>query len=92
MASPGKNFAGWIFTSRFVWVFNKSISLSQAIRAAAVQFLATMYLYIGDSLRVLFEDEKPALLQQIDAEFEKAWNSIVYFVYRMSSLLWALQY
>lgn len=30
-----------------------------------------MYLYVGPSLRMFFEDEKPALLSQIDAEFEK---------------------
>ncbi|XP_065070567.1 cytoskeleton-associated protein 5-like isoform X2 [Rhopilema esculentum] len=42
-----------------------------AIRGAAVQFLATLYLYAGPSLRTVFEDEKPALLQQIDAEFDK---------------------
>ena len=47
----------------------------KAIRSAAVQFLATMYLYIGASLRTLFEDEKPALLQQIDAEFDKVTDA-----------------
>uniref|UniRef100_A0A4W5P5E2 Cytoskeleton associated protein 5 n=1 Tax=Hucho hucho TaxID=62062 RepID=A0A4W5P5E2_9TELE len=30
-----------------------------------------MYLYMGASLRMFFEDEKAALLAQIDAEFEK---------------------
>lgn len=30
-----------------------------------------MYLYMGGPLRMFFEDEKPALLSQIDAEFEK---------------------
>ena len=28
-------------------------------------------MYVGASLRMFFEEEKPALLQQIDAEFEK---------------------
>ena len=28
-------------------------------------------MYMGGTLRMLFEDEKPSLLQQIDAEFEK---------------------
>ena len=28
-------------------------------------------MYVGPNLRVFFEEEKPALLQQIDAEFEK---------------------
>ena len=30
-----------------------------------------MYVYMGANLRMLFENEKAALLQQIDAEFEK---------------------
>ena len=28
-------------------------------------------MYVGSTLRVFFEEEKPALLQQMDAEFEK---------------------
>uniref|UniRef100_A0A8C8GX75 TOG domain-containing protein n=1 Tax=Oncorhynchus tshawytscha TaxID=74940 RepID=A0A8C8GX75_ONCTS len=42
-----------------------------AIRAAAISLLGVMYLYMGASLRMFFEDEKAALLAQIDAEFEK---------------------
>ena len=42
-----------------------------AIRNAAVALLGTMYLYMGATLRQLFDDEKPALLQQIDAEFQR---------------------
>ena len=30
-----------------------------------------MYMYMGPTLRVFFDGEKAALLQQIDAEFEK---------------------
>ena len=30
-----------------------------------------MFMYMGATLRVFFDNEKPALLQQIDAEFEK---------------------
>jgi len=33
--------------------------------------LGVIYMYMGQTLRVLFESEKPALLQQIDAEFDK---------------------
>jgi hypothetical protein len=43
----------------------------QAVRTSAVTLLGVMYMYMGPSLRVLFESEKPALLQTIDAEFEK---------------------
>ncbi|XP_037087768.1 LOW QUALITY PROTEIN: protein mini spindles-like [Pollicipes pollicipes] len=42
-----------------------------AVRNAAISLLGTMYLYMGATLRVLFEDEKSALLQQIDAEFQR---------------------
>uniref|UniRef100_A0A4W5PU87 Cytoskeleton associated protein 5 n=1 Tax=Hucho hucho TaxID=62062 RepID=A0A4W5PU87_9TELE len=42
-----------------------------AVRTAAVTLLGVMYLYMGAPLRMFFEDEKPALLKQIDDEFEK---------------------
>ncbi|XP_030056735.1 cytoskeleton-associated protein 5 isoform X2 [Microcaecilia unicolor] len=42
-----------------------------AVRTSAITLLAVMYLYMGAPLRMFFEDEKPALLSQIDAEFEK---------------------
>ncbi|XP_005047149.1 PREDICTED: cytoskeleton-associated protein 5 [Ficedula albicollis] len=42
-----------------------------AVRTSAITLLGVMYLYMGPSLRMFFEDEKPALLSQIDAEFEK---------------------
>lgn len=42
-----------------------------AVRTAAITLLGVMYLYMGAPLRMFFEDEKPALLAQIDSEFEK---------------------
>ncbi|XP_074487606.1 cytoskeleton-associated protein 5 isoform X2 [Sebastes fasciatus] len=42
-----------------------------AVRTAAITLLGVMFLYMGARLRMFFEDEKPALLTQIDAEFEK---------------------
>ncbi|XP_052800946.1 cytoskeleton-associated protein 5-A-like isoform X2 [Mya arenaria] len=42
-----------------------------AIRQSALSLLPVLYLHMGQQLRMFFEDEKPALLQQIDAEFEK---------------------
>ncbi|XP_026220728.1 cytoskeleton-associated protein 5 isoform X3 [Anabas testudineus] len=42
-----------------------------AVRTSAISLLGVMYLYMGAPLRMFFEDEKPALLSQIDAEFEK---------------------
>jgi len=41
------------------------------VRTAAVGLLGVMYLYVGAPLRVFFEEEKTALLSQIDAEFQK---------------------
>lgn len=41
------------------------------VRTAGISLCGTIYLYMGATLRVFFEDEKPALLQQIDSEFEK---------------------
>ncbi|XP_069821985.1 cytoskeleton-associated protein 5 isoform X3 [Dendropsophus ebraccatus] len=42
-----------------------------AIRTSAITLLGVMFLYMGAPLRIFFEEEKPALLSQIDAEFEK---------------------
>lgn len=42
-----------------------------AVRTSAIGLTAVIYMYMGQQLRMFFEDEKPALLQQIDAEFEK---------------------
>ena len=42
-----------------------------AVRTAAINLLATLHMYLGPQLRMFFEDEKPALLQQIDSAFEK---------------------
>nr|XP_058951305.1 cytoskeleton-associated protein 5-like isoform X2 [Pocillopora verrucosa] len=42
-----------------------------AVRTAAISLLGTLHMYVGATLRVFFEEEKPALLQQIDAEFER---------------------
>lgn len=42
-----------------------------AVRTSAISLLGVLYLYVGAPLRMFFEDEKPALLSQIDAEFEK---------------------
>lgn len=42
-----------------------------AIRTSAITLLGVMFLYMGAPLRMFFEEEKPALLAQIDAEFEK---------------------
>lgn len=69
-----------------------------AVRTAAITLLGVMYLYMGAPLRMFFEDEKPALLAQIDAEFEKVgtlwaeselklvtwsdWKSLFIFVYK----------
>ena len=43
----------------------------QAVRQSALSLLPILYMHMGPQLRMFFEDEKPALLQQIDAEFEK---------------------
>lgn len=41
------------------------------VRMSAFNLLRVMYLYTGPPLRVFFENEKPPLLSQIDAEFQK---------------------
>ena len=47
----------------------------QAVRASAIELLGALFVFVGGSLRAVFEDEKPTLLAQIDAEFER----VMYF-------------
>ncbi|XP_062513637.1 cytoskeleton-associated protein 5-like isoform X2 [Corticium candelabrum] len=42
-----------------------------AVRGAAISLLGVMHMYMGSQLRMFLEDEKPALLSQIDAEFAR---------------------
>ncbi|KAM6980607.1 cytoskeleton-associated protein 5-like [Aplochiton taeniatus] len=46
-------------------------STNPAVRASAISLLGVMYLYMGAPLRMFFEEEKAALLAQIDTEFQK---------------------
>ncbi|XP_055712026.1 protein mini spindles isoform X3 [Phlebotomus papatasi] len=46
-------------------------SINPAVRGAGITLLGTMYLFMGQSLAMVFDGEKPALKQQIFAEFEK---------------------
>ncbi|GAB0097358.1 protein mini spindles [Sergentomyia squamirostris] len=46
-------------------------SINPTVRGAGIALLGTMYLYMGQSLAMFFDGEKPALKQQIFAEFEK---------------------
>lgn len=46
-------------------------SINPAVRAAGISLLGTMYLFMGNTLAMFFENEKPALKQQIQTEFDK---------------------
>ena len=52
------------------------LNVFQAVRTAAISLVGVFHLYMGPTARVFFEDEKPALLQQIDAEIEKVSTSV----------------
>lgn len=49
------------------------------VRTAAITLLGTLYVYMGKPLLVFFENEKPALKQQIDQECEKVANDCYFF-------------
>jgi len=42
-----------------------------AVRMAVISLLGVMYLYMGPQLSLFLENEKPSLVQQINAEFAK---------------------
>ena len=52
-------------------VTNSCWCVLQVVRGAGMNLLGVLYLYMGPQLRMFFESEKPALLLQIDAIFEK---------------------
>ena len=57
------------------------------MRTTTISLLGVMYTYMGDALRTLFDNEKPALLQQIDAEFEKVRAQLSVFVETLIHIL-----
>lgn len=46
-------------------------STNPTVRQAAFAMLGTLHLYTGDALMMFFDSEKPAIRQQIQAEFDK---------------------
>lgn len=66
----------------------KGISATNpAVRTAAITLVGTLFLYMGPPLRTFFEGEKPALVQQLNTEFDKVWYeaviwTFVYFKFR----------
>lgn len=46
-------------------------STNPAVRQATISLLGTMFLYMGNTLMIFFDSEKPALKQQIQTEFDK---------------------
>lgn len=56
----------------------KAVSASNPqVRIAVISLLGVMYLYMGPQLSLFFENEKPTLVQQINAEFEKVLLLII---------------
>lgn len=43
----------------------------QAVRSAGISLCGVIYMYMGQNFRVMFDNEKPALLKELDAEIEK---------------------
>lgn len=73
LANAIKEFGFKVNVKPMVSFLKKALQATNpAVRTAAVSgVLPIMYMHMGSPLRMLFEDEKPALVQQIDAEFEK---------------------
>ncbi|XP_070073685.1 protein mini spindles isoform X6 [Drosophila takahashii] len=46
-------------------------STNPTVRAAAIQLVGTMSMYMGNALMMFFDSEKPALKSQIQVEFDK---------------------
>lgn len=46
-------------------------STNPTVRGSAITLLGTMSMHMGNNLMMFFDSEKPALKQQIQAEFDK---------------------
>ncbi len=58
----------------------KGISATNpAVRTSAITLVGTLFLYMGPPLRTFFDGEKPALLQQLNTEFDKVAFWIRFF-------------
>lgn len=68
-------FAGMNVKSMVDYTKKSFAATNPAVRSSAINLLCAMYMFMGRNLRTLFEDEKPALLQLIDAELAKVQDS-----------------
>lgn len=72
LANAVKEFGFKVVVKPMISYIKKAFGATNpAVRTAAITLLGVLYMYMGQTLRIFFEDEKPALLQQIDAEFDK---------------------
>ncbi|XP_013397900.1 cytoskeleton-associated protein 5-like, partial [Lingula anatina] len=72
LAKAVKEFGFKINVKPVIEVLKKAFAATNpAVRTSAIAFVAVAHMYMGPTLRTLFEDEKPALLQQIDDEIAK---------------------
>ncbi|KAH8034347.1 hypothetical protein HPB51_023351 [Rhipicephalus microplus] len=52
-----------------------------AVRTASITLAGVLYLYMGKTLRTLFEGEKAVLVQQLDAELAKVGGVIIHLMH-----------
>lgn len=72
MANAIKEFGMQINPKNLIDDAKKAVqSINPAVRQSAIQLVGIMHLYMGSTLNMFFENEKPALKQQIHAEFER---------------------
>ncbi|XP_026810117.1 LOW QUALITY PROTEIN: protein mini spindles-like [Rhopalosiphum maidis] len=69
---------GFNITPKYVIEYVKKgiIASNPQVRVAVISLLGVMYLYVGPQLSLFFENEKPTLLQQLKAEFEKRQDEV----------------
>lgn len=66
------NFFSSINSKNVLFQVKKALAATNpAVRAAAVGFLGTLHLYMGNNLMSFIDGEKPAVKQQILQELEK---------------------
>ncbi|GLV37157.1 mini spindles [Carabus blaptoides fortunei] len=70
-----KEFGFQVNAKSVIEVSKKGVAATNpSVRTATISLLGVLYLYMGSSLHMFFENEKPVLRQQINAEFDKYDN------------------
>ena len=78
---PEFGFAGIDVKFVLKYVKEALASINPGVRTAVYPLIAAVYMYVGPAFAGFFEQEKPAILEQINAEIEKVRCVLIEFLF-----------